>query len=519
MPVATEGKVLVVGAGPTGLLLAGDLAAAGVPVTVLERRERESSLSRAFAVHARTLEMLDARGLADELIATGQKLSRLRLYETVSLDLSRLRTRFPFVLITPQYHTERLLERRARALGAEIIGGSQVTGVHQDAGQVNVDVRAANGATETMRASYAVGADGVRSTVRHALGLPFPGRSVIRSVMLADVRLSTPPPDTLQANTVEAGFAFAAPFGDGWYRVIAWNRHRQVPETEPVGLDEIRQITRQALGSDFGMHDARWMSRFHNEERQVPRYRSGRVFLAGDAAHVHSPAGGHGMNTGLQDAANLSWKIAAVARGWAGDSLLDSYHAERFPVGRMVLRMSGSQLRLTLLESGALRRSVALAGAAALHVPPVADRAARAISGIGIGYATGSGAGRLAGRRMPDVPLAAHQGRLYEVLRGGRFVLLTAGEHPAAAARWADRIEIGTRPWEHPRLILVRPDGYIAWGSDERDPGRRDAGLREALTRWCGAPGEFPARRDGGLPEAMERLPAFHTVPAWTIRT
>jgi hypothetical protein len=212
------------------------------------------------------------------------------------------------------------------------------------------------------------------------------------------------------------------------------------------------------------------------------------VFLAGDAAHVHSPAGGQGMNTGLQDAANLSWKLAAVARGWADDSLLDSYHAERYPVGRMVLRMSGGLLRLAVLEPGVLRRSLALAGAAALQVRPVADRAARAISGIGIGYAAGSGAHPLAGRRMPDVPLAAGRGRLYEVLRGGRFVLLTAGDAATAAAAWADRIEVAARRREHPQLILVRPDGYIAWASDEADPARRDASLREALTRWCGAP-------------------------------
>jgi 2-polyprenyl-6-methoxyphenol hydroxylase-like FAD-dependent oxidoreductase len=495
--VATDADVLIVGAGPTGLLLAGDLAAAGVPVTVLERRESESDLSRAFAVHARTLEMLDARGLADELISTGQKLGQLGLFETVSFDLSRLPSRFPFVLVTPQYHTERLLERRARSLGAKIIRGSQVTDVRQDADHVDVDVLAANGATDTRRASYAVGTDGVHSAVRHALRLPFPGRSVVRSVMLADVRLSTPPTFILRANAAGAGFAFVAPFGDGWYRVIAWNRLHQVADTEPVDLDEIRQITRQAFGSDFGMHDARWMSRFHNDERQVPRYRSGRVFLAGDAAHVHSPAGGQGMNTGLQDAANLSWKIAAVARGWADDSLLDSYHAERYPVGRMVLRMSGGLLRLGLLESGVLRRGLALAGEAAFQVRPVADKAARAISGISIGYAAEPVAHPLAGRRMPDVPLAAGHGRLYEVLRRGRFVLLAAEDAATAAVAWADRIEVAARRREHPRLILVRPDGYIAWASDEAGPARRDASLREALTRWCGALADLAVAQRG----------------------
>src|SRR5262249_7691304 len=215
-------------------LLAGDLAAAGVPVTVLERRAGTSNLSRAFAVHARTLEMLDARDQADELIGTGKKLDHLGVFGTTQIDLSRLPTRFPFVLSTPQYETERLLAQRARSAGATILGGHEVSGLSQDDGQVRVEVCTGDGSTHTRRAAYVVGCDGARSTVRHALGLPFPGRSVLRSVMLVDVRLSSPPPDILQLNAVDAGFAFIVPFGDGWYRVIAWNRHREVPDTEPV---------------------------------------------------------------------------------------------------------------------------------------------------------------------------------------------------------------------------------------------------------------------------------------------
>jgi 2-polyprenyl-6-methoxyphenol hydroxylase-like FAD-dependent oxidoreductase len=481
-------EILIAGAGPTGLLLAGDLAAAGVPVTVLERRDHTSNLSRAFAVHARTLEMLDARGQADDLIGTGQKLDKLGLFGTVEVSLARLPTRFPFVLITPQYETERVLEQRARALGASILGGHEVTGLTQNAGQVRIDVRTEDGSVHTRQAAYVVGCDGADSTVRHAVGLPFPGRSVLRSVMLVDVRLSSPPPDTLQINAVDAGFSFIVPFGDGWYRVIAWNRHREVPENEPVDLDEVRDITRQALGSDFGMHDPRWMSRFHNDERQVPQYRSGRVFLAGDAAHVHSPAGGQGMNTGLQDAANLGWKLAAVARGWAPDSLLDTYHAERYPVGRFVLRLSGGILQVALLPSGTLRRGVALIGDAAAHVRPVTDRAARAVSGLAVSYAPEHGAHPLVGRRMPDVPLAVGRGRLYELLRSGRFVLLTAGEQPDGTGPWVGRVEVAARTRPHPRLILVRPDGYVAWATDQADAARRDVDLRQALTRWCGTP-------------------------------
>jgi flavin-dependent dehydrogenase len=329
----------------------------------------------------------------------------------------------------------------------------------------------------------------VGSAVRTALGLPFPGRSVLRSVMLADVRLSQPPPDILAINATDVGFAFLAPFGDGWYRAIAWSRDHQVPDTEPVDLEEIRRIMRQGLGSDFGMHDPRWMSRFHNDERQVPRYRSGRVFLAGDAAHVHSPAGGQGMNTGLQDAANLGWKLAAVVRGGPDPGLLDTYHAERYPVGRFVLRMSHGLMRLALLESGLVREALAMVGGAATHIGPVADKAARAISGIGINYQAPAGAHRLAGRRAPDIPLAgSRHPRLYEALRGGSFVLLTAGEPPSLLAMWPGRVQVEVPGPVPARMVLVRPDGYIAWATDEADQAGRDAALRGVLTRWCGAP-------------------------------
>jgi hypothetical protein len=233
------------------------------------------------------------------------------------------------------------------------------------------------------------------------------------------------------------------------------------------------------------------MSRFANDERQVPWYRSGRVFLAGDAAHVNSPAGGMAMNTGIQDAANLGWKLAAVAQGWADDALLDTYHAERHPVGRMVRHLSHGLLWAAVLEPGPLRKGVSAAGMALTRARPAADRLARAISGIGIHYRAGEPhAHPLAGRRIPDVPLTGGRGRLYEVLREGKFVLLAAADQAGESAAWAERIEVAARTREHPRLILVRPDGYIAWASDEADPDRRDDGLRRALNRYCGAPGQ-----------------------------
>ncbi|WP_119729941.1 FAD-dependent monooxygenase [Thermomonospora amylolytica] len=480
-------EVLVVGAGPTGLLLAGDLAAAGVGCVVVERREEESNLSRAFAVHARTLEQLDARGLADELIATGAVVRRLRLFGETELDLSVLPGRFPYVLITPQYQTERLLEARARAYGAEFRPGTEVVALRQDPAGVDVTVRDRRGRTRRIRARYVVGADGVHSTVRRTLGLDFPGRSVVRSVMLADVRLTRTPPEVVTVNADGGGFAFLAPFGDGWYRVIAWNRRRQLPDDAPVELAEIREVVRRALGTDYGMHDPRWMSRFHSDERQVPRYRSGRVFLAGDAAHVHSPAGGMGMNTGLQDAANLGWKLAAAVHGWAPPDLLDSYHAERHPVGRTVLRASGALVRTALLGPRPLRAARGTLARAAMNVRPLVRRAAGTVSGIDIACPRPPGEHPLTGRRAPDVPLAGGR-RLYEALRDGRFLLVAPpGERPreTAVVSWSDRVQVTEAGAPTRHTVLVRPDAYIAWAADHPRPV---TAVQTALHRHCGAP-------------------------------
>ncbi|RSN52053.1 FAD-dependent monooxygenase [Actinomadura sp. WAC 06369] len=496
------GTVIVVGAGPTGLLLAGDLAAAGIGCTVLERRrEEEDHLTRAFAVHARTLEQLDARGVAAELAATGARVRELRLPGGARLDLGRLPGRFPYVLVTPQYETERVLRERALAAGADIVRGAEVTGLRQDGTGVDVRVRRADGdgggAVETRRAAYVVGADGVGSTVREALGLPFPGRSAVRSVMLADVRLDDPPRDVLTVGGTGDAFAFLAPFGDGWYRVIGWNRARRAADSEPVDFDELRDVARRALGTDHGMRDPRWTSRFHSDERQVPRYRVGRVFLAGDAAHVHSPAGGQGMNTGLQDAANLSWRLAADLRGWAPPWLLDGYHAERHPVGRRVLAGSGGLLRAALAEKRWQRRLRNAGLRAATAVRPIARRAAGAVSGIGIAYPAPRGAHRLTGRRAPDVRLSGG-GRLHDLLGDGRFVLVAAVNDPAVgylSRRWDGRVRHAVAGGPARSTVLVRPDGYIAWASDETAPDRRADAIRAALAHWCGPPAEHAAER------------------------
>jgi 2-polyprenyl-6-methoxyphenol hydroxylase-like FAD-dependent oxidoreductase len=456
--------VLVVGAGPTGLLLAGDLAEAGVNCTVLESRTEESNLTRAFGVHARTLEVLNARGIADDVIKTGAPVSKLRLFSRVQIDLERLPTDFPYLLITPQYNVENALEARAVAAGAQIIRGAKVVDVRPDENGVACVTE-----SETYRASYAVGTDGFHSAVRGALGLPFPGKSVLESIMLADVRLTGAPDDTLAVNAVGDCFAFVAPFGDGWYRIFAWDRTNPQPDSVPVDFDELRDVTRRALGSDFGMHDPRWMSRFHSDERQVPQYRVGRVFLAGDAAHVHSPAGGQGMNTGIQDAANLGWKLAAAVRGWAPDGLLDSYQSERHPVGRLVLRSSGAIIRMAMIQSRVEQVARNVLAGFALRIGPVADKAAGTISGIGIRYGAPRGSHPLVGGRAPDV----------EPLTHGHLVLaVPAGNSTPVPAAWAGRVDRVSVP-EGP-MRLVRPDGYVAWASDEQHPD-----VAGALGAWC----------------------------------
>ncbi|MFI8523603.1 FAD-dependent oxidoreductase [Promicromonospora sukumoe] len=458
--------VIVVGAGPTGLLLAGDLATAGARVTVLEKRPTGlSNLTRAFAVHARSLEVLDARDLADELLIRGQRVESLRLFQHLTIDLAELPSRFRFVLVTPQYEVERLLRRRADEAGATFRHDTEVATLSQDAGGVSVTT--ADGAT--VRARYLVGTDGARSTVRGAVGIPFPGRAVIRSMVLADVRLDRQPADLLTVAAANDSLGFLAPFGDGWYRFIGWHGNRDVGEDEPVDLDEVRAIARATLHDDFGMSETRFLSRFHADERQAPTYRAGRVFLAGDAAHVHSPAGGLGMNTGMQDAANLGWKLAAALRlpDDAADAVLDTYQAERHPVGRQVLRTSGGILRAATLPGpvvAAVRRGVV---GLVSRVAPVRRRAALTVSALGVAYPAPRGSHPLVGTRARDLPLEGGS-RLAEALRAGRFVLVAAAgaaapDLPATTGEVdpAGRVVV-RRTDGGATALLVRPDGYVA---------------------------------------------------------
>ncbi|WP_340162851.1 FAD-dependent monooxygenase [Isoptericola luteus] len=492
---ARDADVVVVGAGPTGLLLAGDLATAGVRVLVVDRRPAGlSNLTRAFAVHARSLEVLDARGLADELVATGRRVTTLRLFDRITLRLDDLPSRFGFVLSTPQYEVERLLRRRAEAAGATFRHDVRVLGLRQDEDGVTLTTSGTpdGGAAGTsrrasLRAGWVVGADGVRSTVRAAVGIPFPGETVISAMILADVRLTTPPPDVLTVAARRGSLGFMVPFGDGWYRFIGWAGEEQVDR--PVTLDEVRAVARATLGDDHGMHDLRFADRFAADERQAPRYRAGRVLLAGDAAHAHSPAGGLGMNTGMQDAANLSWRLAGVVRG-APDELLDGYADERHPVGTQVLRASGTILRLATRRGPLVAAARGLVTFALSRLGAVRRRAALTISALGVRYDPPSGAHRAAGRRVPDLPLAGGAdgtggpARLAEALHAGRFVLVRPAPHGGAdgapdpgPAPHPGETDVGDRVVVHRAdgragTLLVRPDGYL---SDAWEPEQQDA--------------------------------------------
>lgn len=476
---SSHASVVVVGAGPTGLLIAGDLAAAGIPTRLVERHEHGSELTRAFVVHARTLEQFDQRGIADALVARGKVVPSLRLFDKATVDLAGLPSRYPFMLVAPQYETEAVLLRRAEEAGVEFVRPAEVTALTQDAD--GVDVGLADG--RTLRAAYVVGADGHASTVRRLIGESFPGRSVVKSVMLADVKLAEQPPGIAATNSVGDRFSFIAPFGDGYYRVISWDRSKPAEPHDPVDVEELKDIARAVLGTDFGMHDARWTSRFHSDERQAPHYRVGRVFLAGDAAHVHSPAGGQGMNTGLGDAANLSWKLAQALTG--GPDLLGSYQAERHPVGAKVIKGSGALLRMAMFHSPAARTARNELVAAAQHVPPVARRLPLAMSGLWIKYPAPRGAHALVGARAIDTLLRGEPGRLYEALRSGRFVLVDGGgqyEGEADAARDAGRLVLGANADPDAPSLLVRPDGHVAWAADAAYPDPK--GLRRALKEW-----------------------------------
>ncbi len=473
--------VVIAGGGPTGMMLAGELALADVDVVVVERRSIEDRhTSRAGGLHARTIEVLDQRGIADRFLAEGETM-QFQNFGGVPLDISDFPTRHNYGLALWQSHTERLLAAWIDELDVAVVRSCEVTGFAQD--DTGVDVELSDG--RSLRAGYLVGCDGGRSLVRKGAGIEFAGSDPTTSWVIAEVSMTEAPEIGLR----EGG---GIGLGDGGQIRVAL-MDAQLEHTRDPSLEDVRTALIAVDGTDYGAHSPTFISRFTDMTRQAVSYRKGRVLLAGDAAHVHPPQGGQGLNTGVQDAANLGWKLAQVVNGTSPDGLLDTYHAERHPVGARVQHNS--------LAQGVLRapdeRTAALRGTVAELLGMDEPRRAFAgmVSGLDIHYDLGEGH-PLLGRRMPDLDLATADGplRFFALLHDARPVLLNFGAPGSLAiAPWASRVQLidacSVGPWVLPVLgavtapagVLVRPDGHVAWVGDGTDTG-----LRDAVTTWFG---------------------------------
>jgi 2-polyprenyl-6-methoxyphenol hydroxylase-like FAD-dependent oxidoreductase len=473
----TGHAVVIAGAGPTGLMLAGELALAGVDVAIVERRtSQDLAGSRAGGLHSRTIEVLDQRGIADRFLAQGQVAQVVR-FHMIPLDISDFPTRHNYGLALWQNHIERILAGWVDELEVPIHRGTEVTGLAQD--DTGVAVELSDG--RRLRADYLVGCDGGRSVVRKAAGIGFPGWDATTSWLIAEVEMSEEPQWGIR---LEDG---------GKVRVVV-PEQQLGPASEPT-LRDLSDALIAVYGTDCGIHSPTWISRFTDMTRQAAAYRERRVLLAGDAAHVHPPVGGQGLNIGVQDAVNLGWKLAQVVKRTAPENLLDTYHAERHPVAARVLRNTMAQVALRRPDD----RTKALGDIVSelLSLDEPRRRLAAIMSGLDIRYDLGEGH-PLLGRRMPDLDLVTADGplRLFTLLHDARPVLLNLDEPgrfdiPA----WRDRVRlvdaksVGT--WELPALgpvaapaaVLIRPDGYVAWVGDQAQ-----LGLADALTTWFGPP-------------------------------
>lgn len=469
--------VIIAGGGPTGIMLAGELRLHGVEVLVLERDPEPTRVARAQGLHSRSIEILDQRGLLEPFLALGRQFPLGGFFAGISKDQPEsLDTTHPYVLGIPQTVTERLLTERAVELGAEIRRGSELADFHQD--DDGVTLALADGAQ--LRSRYLVGSDGGRSTVRRRLAVGFPGEPSRRDRLLGELEL-TAAPEELDAVVAEVRKTHrdfgVVPLGEGMYRVVVPADGVAEDRVTPPALEELKQQLHAFAGTDFGAHSPRWLSRFGDATRLAESYRSGRVLLAGDAAHIHPPLGGQGLNLGLQDAFNLGWKLVAELRGWAPEGLLDTYQAERRPVAAAVLDNTRAQSELISPDPGpqAVRRLVA----ELMEFEEVNRFLLEKVTATGIRYDFGGGH-ELLGRRMPDLPLK--EGRLYELMHAGRGLLLdrTGG---LSVAGWADRVDHVVDTGTDPDLpsVLLRPDGHVAWAGGDRQE------LLTQLPRWFGA--------------------------------
>ena len=478
--------MVIAGGGPAGLMLAAELALAAVDVAVVERRAgRELESSRAGGLHARTIEVLDQRGVAERFLAEGQAM-QVQSFAMIPLDISDFPTRHNYGLALWQKDFEHILGGWVDELGVPVYRGRDVTGFAQS--DTGVDVEVSDG--QALRADFLVGCDGGRSLIRKAAAIDFPGWDPTRSTLVAEAELTEEPPRGVHRDA--AGVHGLHRLEDGRTVRIVVTEHQLGPGSEPA-LADLRQALVTVYGTDFGVHDPTWISRFTDMTRQAASYRKGRVLLAGDAAHVHYPVGGQGLNTGVQDAVNLGWKLAQVVKGTSPESLLDTYHAERHPVAARVLQNTMAQTALARSDErvDALRDTMC----ELLGMDEPRKTIAAMIAGLDIHYDFGDGH-PLLGRRMPDLELSTADGpiRVFRLLHQARPLLLHFGEPGGIdVASWADRVQLihaeygGT--WELPVLgevaapsaVLVRPDGHVAWVGDHGA-----AGLAEALTTWFG---------------------------------
>ena len=475
--------VVIAGGGPTGMTLAAELALAGIDVAIVERRaSQELDGSRSGGLHSRTIEVLDQRGIADRFLAEGQAM-QVQAFAGIPLDISDFPTRHNYGLALWQSHFERILAAWVGELGVPMARGHEVTGFAQD--DTGVVVELSDG--QSLRADYLVGCDGGRSVIRKVADIEFPGWDPTTSWLIAVVEMEEEP---------ELGLRGGGGIGrgdGGSVRVVLTEQHLE--HTGEPTLQDLSEALIVVDGTDYGVHSPTWISRFTDMTRQAASYRKGRVLLAGDAAHVHPPQGGQGLNTGVQDAVNLGWKLAQVVNGTSPDGLLDTYHAERHPVGARVLynTMAQMALRGTDERTDALRDTMT----ELLSMDEPRKRFAAMMSGLDIHYDLGDGH-PLLGRRMPDLDLVTADGplRVFTLLHDAKPVLLNLADAGGFdVAPWADRVQLidadYVGSWELPVLgavaaptaMLIRPDGYVAWVGDGTDTG-----LCDALTTWFGPP-------------------------------
>jgi 3-(3-hydroxy-phenyl)propionate hydroxylase len=484
----TQHAVVIVGGGPTGLMLAGELALAKVDVAIVERRiSQDLSASRSRGLHARTIEVLDQRGIAERFLSKGQ-VAQVAGFSFIPLDISDFPTRHNYGLALLQHHFERILAAWVAEFEVPTYRGRAVTGFTQD--DAGVDVELDDG--RALRTQYLVGCDGGRSVIRKKAGIDFPGWDASTSYLIAEVEMADEPAWGIRRGEKGVNALGKLEDGKGVGVVLV---EPQVSKGEEPTLGDLREALIAVYGTDFGVHTPRWLSRFSDTARQAASYRDRRVLLAGDAAHVHAPAGGQGLNIGVQDSVNLGWKLAQVVEGTSPESLLDTYQAERHPIGARVLRLTMAQTALGRGDdrTEALRENMT----ELLRMDEPRKRYAAMMSGLDVHYNLGDGH-PLLGRRMPDLDLVTRNGsqRVFSLLHGAKPVFLNFGEPGAFdITPWADRVQrldagyMGA--WELPVLgavaappaVLIRPDGYVAWVGDGTDQG-----LGDALTTWFGPP-------------------------------